>query len=418
MASSRPETPDSPLAASTAPVVAVLDARSPAAWQRVGGIPLVTRLVRSLELAGLDRIRVVCPAGRTPAEAGARQSGTRIEVLEALAAGPLPARAGEGAEEVIAIDATLVVDRRLLKRVVDAKAPLVVEPTPAGAGEPGRVRLARLKAAAVASLGSVDGIPGAERLDPGTLPTWAAEVRGPKPILLMDGSLPGATRTVQDALLLATEKHVMDAPARWVDPYAENAIVRRLVDTPVTPNHVTFFSLAIGLAAAAFLYLGWWALALPVMFLVGWLDGVDGKMARLRLQYSRIGEAESLFDFTYENAWWLALTLHFVGSGQGAVAGWLGVAWLAANLVDEVAYTVAGEWLGGSLDLLTPQDGAFRLIAGRRNIYVYMLAAAVLAGSMWAGFVACSVWAAITAGVHLARLFLASRGVGVPEPLR
>ncbi len=337
-----------------AQVVAVLDARPAAAWQSVGGIPLVTRLVRSLELAGVERIRIVCASAQPLREPGARQAGTQVEVLEAPTEGPLPLRAGEGAEEVIAIDATLVVDRRLLKRLVDGKAPLVIQPTPAGTGEPGRVRLARLAAAAVAALGSGDAVPGAERLDPGTLPTWAAEVRGPKPILLMDGSLPGAPRSVQDALLLATEKHVMDAPARWVDPHAENAIVRRLVDTPVTPNHVTFFSLGIGLAAAAFLYLGWWALALPVMFLVGWLDGVDGKLARLRLQYSRIGEAESLFDFTYEQR-------------RGCAAD---------------------------------------------------RAAAALAGSMWAGFVACSVWAAITAGVHLARLFLASRGVGVPEPVR
>jgi phosphatidylglycerophosphate synthase len=379
---------------------------------------LVTRLVRSLELAGVERIRVVCAAAQAPAETGARRPGTRVDILEAPAQGPLPARAGEGAEELIAIDATLVVDRRLLKCVVEGKAPLVVDPTPAGAGAPGRVRLARLPAAAVAALGSGDAIPGAERLDPGTLPSYAPEVRGPTPILLMDGSLPGAGRTAQDALLAATEKHVMDAPARWVDPHAENAIVRRLVDTPVTPNQVTFFSLGIGLAAALFLVAGWWAVALPVMFLVGWLDGVDGKLARLRLQYSRLGEAESFFDFTYENAWWLALTLHFAGSGQGAVAAWLGGTWIAANLVDEVAYTVADDWLGSSLDLLAPEDGAFRLVAGRRNIYVYMLAAAALAGSMWAGFVACSVWAAITGGIHLARLFLASRGVGVPEPVR
>ncbi|MBW2236462.1 MAG: hypothetical protein JRG85_13825, partial [Deltaproteobacteria bacterium] len=87
---------------------------------------MVTRLVRSLELAGVDRIRVVCAPAQLPAEPGARQPRTRIEVLEAPAEGPLPARAGERAEEVIVIDATLVVDRRLLKCVVDGKAPLVV----------------------------------------------------------------------------------------------------------------------------------------------------------------------------------------------------------------------------------------------------------------------------------------------------
>ena len=63
-----------------------------AAWRRVGRIPLVTRLVGSLERVGVDRIRVACAAARAPADLRARKPETRVEGLEAPADGPLPAR--------------------------------------------------------------------------------------------------------------------------------------------------------------------------------------------------------------------------------------------------------------------------------------------------------------------------------------
>ncbi len=395
---------------------ALIDARGEAAWRVVGGIPLATRLVRQLELLGVRRILVAADPTRTAGGAGGRHPDTRLETQPLAADGRLceavPDELG-GAHAIVA-DATLVVDSRLLAALVDAKGSLVVHPVPHA---PGRsVRLARLELKQLASAeseGSVD--PAVARFDSASLSEWTLQMRGRQPILLADASQPGAARAAGRDLLRRTQKSVMDLPALLVDPFVEDAIVGRIAPTWVTPNQITVVALLLGLGAAWLAFEGRFALALPLMLLVGWLDGVDGKLARLRLHYSKLGAGESYFDFAYENAWWIALTLWFASGDGGALAGWLGAAWVAGNLLDEVAYTLADPWLGRSLDLLSPFDGAFRLVAGRRNIYVYILIAGALSGSLWSAFVVCALWAVFTSLAHAARLALAVRGVGVGD---
>lgn len=395
---------------------ALIDARGAAAWRVVGGIPLATRRIRELERLGVQRIVVATDRPGSAAEAGSRARATQLEMVALGADGRLSdaipdERAGDDA---IVADATLVVDPRLLAVLVDSDGPRVVDPVPAA---PGRgIRLARLRATDLASAeadGAVDA--SVPRVDPATLPEWSLQMRGRQPILLMDASEADAARDAGRILLRRTQKSVMDLPALLVDPIVEDAIVGWLAPTRITPNQITVVALVLGLGAAWLALEGWFALALPLMLLVGWLDGVDGKLARLRLHYSKLGAGESYFDFTYENAWWIALTVWFATGAAGPVAGWLGAAWLAGNLLDEVAYTLADPWLGRSLDLLTPYDGAFRLVAGRRNIYVYVLVAGALLGALWSAFVVCALWAALTGLAHAARLALAVRGVGVRE---
>ncbi len=391
-------------------VVGLVDARGEAPWRMVAGIPLVTRLVRGMERLGVRRILVVSDRALAPSEVGGRDPEARVESIRRELGAPLAADLAADLDgPVLAADGRLVVDRRLLQALLDADAPLRVAAVPPAPGEAGRLRLARLDAADLACLGGDEEASGLAVLDPAELPTWAAEMRGDVPILLHDASTAPAARAAAAALVRDTQKHVMDAPARWVDPWVEDALVQRVAPTRVTPNQITVFCLFVGLLGAWWLYQGWWVLALPLMFVVGWLDGIDGKLARLKLHYSAMGAGESYFDFAYENAWWIALTVHFVSADPGAVAGWLGAAWLAANLLDEINYTLADSWLGKSLDLLSPADGAFRLVAGRRNIYVYILAAAWLFGSIWAGFVLCSAWAVVTASIHALRLGIAAR---------
>jgi phosphatidylglycerophosphate synthase len=394
-------------------LVGLVDARGEAAWRVVGGIPLATRLVRAFERLGLRRIVVVCERPLDTAEIGGRDREARVESVRrdperALGPDLLPDLEGD----VLAVDGRIVVDRRVLEAMRDAQGPVCVNAVPPAQGESGRLRLARLPVTELARLGGPQEEAPAALLDPASLSTWALEMRGHVPILLLDAATPAAARVAGEALVRDTQKHVMDAPARWVDPWVEDALVRRVAPTRITPNQITVFCLFVGLLAAWWLYQGWWALAMPLLFIVGWLDGIDGKLARLRLHYSKMGAGESYFDFAYENAWWIALTVHFAGGEQGAIAGWLGAAWVAANLLDEINYTLADAWLGRSIDLLSRADGAFRLIAGRRNIYVYILAAAWLAGSVWAGFVVCSLWAVVTATVHALRLGVAA---GSPE---
>ena len=71
-------------------------------------------------------------------------------------------------------------------------------------------------------------------------------------------------------------------------------ISTRLVNSPLTPNHITAIGLLMGLLAAFFVAsgMGWWSLALGGFLLQASsvLDGVDGELARMRLTFSTSGE--------------------------------------------------------------------------------------------------------------------------------
>ena len=58
---------------------------------------------------------------------------------------------------------------------------------------------------------------------------------------------------------------------------------------------------------------------------------------------------------------------------------------------------------GRLLDDVAPFDRAFRLIAARRNVYVWMLAAGFLLGAFPQSYAIICGWAAVSAAVHLMR---------------
>jgi len=97
----------------------------------------------------------------------------------------------------------------------------------------------------------------------------------------------------------------------------------------------------------------------------------------------------------------------FAGAGHDGGAWRAGAALLGGNLLDEIAYTLADRWLGTSLDLLSRADGAFRLVAGRRNVYTAILLVGWLCGAAYAAFVVAASWAVVTGGVHALRLLWA-----------
>jgi len=58
---------------------------------------------------------------------------------------------------------------------------------------------------------------------------------------------------------------------------------------------------------------------------------------------------------------------------------------------------------GRLLDDVAPFDRAFRLIAARRNIYVWILACGFLLGAFPQSYAVICGWAAFSAAVHLVR---------------
>jgi phosphatidylglycerophosphate synthase len=106
----------------------------------------------------------------------------------------------------------------------------------------------------------------------------------------------------------------------------------------VTPNHVTIAAIVVGLLASLLASRGqWWTFAAAGLLLEfnSILDSCDGELARLRYQFSKLGQwLDNLSDDLVDNLFLVA-----VGVGIGGVWQWLGL--LAAGgrlLVSIVTY--------------------------------------------------------------------------------
>ena len=212
----------------------LIDARGEAPWRVVGGIRLVTRLVRGLELAGLERILVVCDRPLEPEALEAARSETRLSVRCLQPGAPLAEAAAElsGESEFLVADGALVVDLRLQAALARSPAPTFV-PCPGS----DMVRLARLSGEQLAVYGApADPALGWQTLEPESLDTWSTKLRGHQEILLLDASSPEVAARAETLLIERTQKMVMDWPARWIDPHFEYAMVRRLAPTRPAPR--------------------------------------------------------------------------------------------------------------------------------------------------------------------------------------
>jgi phosphatidylglycerophosphate synthase len=167
--------------------------------------------------------------------------------------------------------------------------------------------------------------------------------------------------------------------ARHVERPLSLRVVRQLASTTVTPNQITFLSVAIGLGGASFfLSPHWqWQTIGALLFLAhSILDGCDGELARLRFQESRLG---GIIDYWGDNVVHIAVfacmaagwSLSIGASwplllGAAAALGNLGSAWFVywrmmhtkrdrGPLFTSVA-TVPGQTLARMLDAASRRD--------------------------------------------------------------
>ena len=117
--------------------------------------------------------------------------------------------------------------------------------------------------------------------------------------------------------------------------YLARVLVRPLVGTRVTPNHLTSLRLVTGLAACAALLPGtaqWWNWAGALWLLSAFLDRADGELARIGGLCTPDGHR---YDFLVDNfvnaGFFPCLGFGLTGSGLGGLAVPLGL-WTGAAL--------------------------------------------------------------------------------------
>lgn len=174
-----------------------------------------------------------------------------------------------------------------------------------------------------------------------------------------------------------------DFVAHYINRPIENKIVYLISDSPVTPNQVTILTNVLAYIVTALFLFGNLLTAAILTFVVGIVDGLDGKLARIRGCSTKLGLMEHVFDLLYEFSWLIALAF-FLSQSQGSIPLIVAICSITFIAFYRFCYDQFGRAMGVSLDIYGPFERAFRRVAGRRNIYnVYILAGVLLGAPLY-----------------------------------
>ncbi len=209
-------------------------------------------------------------------------------------------------------------------------------------------------------------------------------------------------RVAERVILDSAQNGTLDLPA-YIHGPIETAIISLLCKTRITPNQITIVGFIIGCSATVAFALGRIGLGIIAALVFGIVDGLDGKQSRVKIETTERGKWEHHLDYLIENSWWLAIAFHLWRSGQFPNVFFFSALLIASHLLAEFAKRRVKIARGRLLDDVAPFDRAFRLIAARRNVYVWILACGFLLGAFPQSYAIICGWAAFSAAVHLAR---------------
>jgi len=209
-------------------------------------------------------------------------------------------------------------------------------------------------------------------------------------------------RLAERIIFDSAQNGTLDLPA-YVHAPIETRIISLLCKTRITPNQITIVGLVIGLSATAAFALGYTGLGIVAALIFGIVDGLDGKQSRVKIETTERGKWEHHLDYLIENSWWAAVAFVLWRSGQFPTVFYFFALLFGSHLLDEFAKRRVKIARGRLLDDVMPFDRAFRLIAARRNVYVWILACGLLLGAFPQSYAIICGWAAISAATHLVR---------------
>ena len=387
----------------TEDMVVVISAVACGAREKVGGRLLFERALIECKRIGLKKIFVV--------ETGDQAGSSILEESDLLTSHQIIRfrgniardvyRAGVVKDKFILIDGSYLIDPRLLKFLISSQPPCYFPGQLSGEVALGYFTKMELETWATHCPEAV--LASSAELALSDIDKYNPEIRGEQePYLVKVSSKRDAARATW-TLITRNQKKVMDLPSMYIDPPFENTLTFALCYTPVTPNQVTIFNLIVAFIVGCFFWTGHFVAGAFLTYAAEILDGVDGKLARAKIIFSKLGEYECYVDFLYEHWWYIAITVGLRHQGYGSAVWWAWGILAVSDIWDNILYTMSEHWYGKSLDLLTPFDSAFRKIAGRRNIYALIFLIGFLLGYPFATFWVAAVWGLITASIHTYR---------------
>ena len=375
-------------------------------WWWLGGMSLLERNLRLLASAGCETVLILHPADTPlPLLAVPRPLGITVEAAQVTVSTANPLLILHSLEfpdhdPLFFFDANLLLDRRVLDALKQRTPPCFLV---SANGSPNHLvwRVGWLTQETIAAGNAVVQhadqllLTSVERSD-----TELSSAGAPYCVKITGkDDLPRGWKLLIDR----ASKRPADVVEKYVDPPIENWIVHKLCETAVTPNVVTLFAIAVALSAVSLFYEGWFVLAVLLAWGAIVLDGVDGKLARVKLMTSSTGKLGQGAGFFYESAWYMAWAAYLARTDD-PVAWEVGTALAVCNGCDQALRAAFTQFRGKPLSAMSRFDQWFNVIGGQRRIYLAMLLVGFLMAMPLPALQTGLWWAVVTVFIHLGRI--------------
>jgi phosphatidylglycerophosphate synthase len=208
-------------------------------------------------------------------------------------------------------------------------------------------------------------------------------------------------------------KGVTDLVTKWLWPVPAQWATRACVRAGITPNQVTAASLVLVIVAGVLFARGEFGWGLLAGWIMTFLDTVDGKLARVTVTSTRLGNIfDHGIDLVHPPLWYLAwgIGLAPVAAVAGVPLPLLYVAIFAGYVGGRLCEGAFQRWIASfSIFTWRPFDSWFRLIVARRNPNMLMLTASLAVGRPDLGLLAVAAWTALSTAILLLRVLVAAQ---------
>ena len=378
------------------------------------GISPLERLRRSLRTSG--DAAIVTLSG--PAVGAASWPGAR-EDTDSAPLGARLRRALAAGHPLVVLDGATVVDPRLIRFLQSSARSCVAErssdagravalclgTTDEAQGAPGIAAIAEAIPLDAPDLAAVaDALRAAkiiEPLDEQTFPAYIDKLRRSLPYWLHRVDDEQTQRRLERQMFLDNYKGSTDLLTAYVYPPLVWPMVRFCTRWHVHPNVVTVLSIVLAFAAVPLFADAQWLAGFACAYGMSVLDSVDGKVARLTLTDSKIGNVlDHGLDQVHPPFWYFGWAWG-LGAQASADPLFQAALWLTFfYFADRIVLGIARWRLRHALHSSTPLDARVRGIIARRNITMTLMAAALLLGVGPAGFMIVTVWQGLTFAWH------------------
>ncbi len=217
---------------------------------------------------------------------------------------------------------------------------------------------------------------------------------------------------LEQHLFSGSYKSVTDFVTKFWWPVPAQWATRLCAMAGISPNQVTSLSLILVILAGMLFINGYYALGLACGWVMTFLDTVDGKLARVTVTSTKLGNIfDHGIDLIHPPLWYLAWGIGLVtyapllSSMTLVITCW---AIVIGYILGRIVEGVFQWWLGGFVIFCwKPFDSFFRLIIARRNPNMIFLTGSILLGRPDLGLEAVAIWTVLSTVILIGRLAMA-----------